>query len=200
MAVSIPSLLIDAFCSVVRGLYLLFFAWWLNPLLKRDGQRRLRKQVSRDLPFLFNEFGARPVLTSSRDPWGKILTLEAGNLFLRFARDRGDYFLDIAPTDFPNQWAPISVAHVVITASKPIYTADDLPPAALSFRSFSELAPMLQSEFGMLQKAYSKENYASTRQQLRRVDEILGISEVRRLVRTHPGSMRENGDIQTLGL
>jgi len=196
---SIPFLFFDAVCFVIRGAYSLFLGWWLNPLLKRDGERTLRRQVMRDLPFLFKTFGAKFVSSGLKDRWGKIVTLEAGNLLLQIAWDRGEYFLAVAPFHAPTEWEPISVAHMAITATRPIYTADDLP-RALSFISLSELAPLLESEFELLQNAYSKEKYAATKPVLQKIDNILGISEVRYLVRTHVPAKKNSGPIQTLGL
>jgi len=148
-------------------------------LLKGYEQRLLKRQVMRDLPFLFKTFGAKFVSTGLRDRW--------------------EYFLAVAPFHAPTEWEPISVAHMAITATRPIYTAEDLPPALL-FISLSELAPLLESEFELLQKAYSEENYAATKPVLQKIDNILGISEVRYLVHTHVPPKKKVVPIRTLGL
>ena len=66
--------------------------------------------------------------------------------------------------------------------------------------SLSELAPLLESEFELLQKAYSEENYAATKPVLQKIDNILGISEVRYLVHTHVPPKKKVVPIRTLGL
>src|SRR5260370_4619430 len=192
---SILFLFFDAFSSILRTVHSGWFEWWLKPLMEREAERWLKKEIRRELSFLFDKFGTRFVDTPKRYRWGTIVTLEAGNLLVQIASDRGEYFLNVAPSNGPTECEPIS-ARRPATATRQVYVSKD-STAFLPFASLSELALILELKFDLLEKAYSSKDHTNTWQ---RLDEILNLSDARRYIHAHHLLKQDNGYIQTLGL
>jgi hypothetical protein len=73
------------------------FRWWLEPLLTSQAERDLKRDVKRDLRFLFVRFAAHFVPNERTYRWGKVVTLAAGSVKIQISLDRGEYYVALSP-------------------------------------------------------------------------------------------------------
>jgi hypothetical protein len=176
----------------VVGTYRVFFAWWLDNVLARQAEKRLRNRVSHGLAFLFTEHGARFVPNDAVYRGGKVVTLEVDGLLVRAAHDRGEDFLDIAPRQAPNEWEQIGLALMAVEAGQPVASKGDLLKYP-SFLTLLEVEPLLKSRFAELKRAYSPGQYSTTKRTLEAIYSDLKHAQVGMLVRKVDASSRRAG-------
>ena len=161
----LADLFVGATKLVVVGVYRVFFGWWLGGIQERSVQRRLKSRVRREFGFLFKNEVAQFVQNDAPYPGGQVVTLAADGMLLRIAHHHGEDLVDIAPQHAAREWEPISFALMALDATQ---TTEDIP-VYISFLSLSELAPLLNSRFEELKKAYAPSEYANTKRMLERI-------------------------------
>jgi hypothetical protein len=149
---------------VVYSIYVVLLGWWFEPLEQWRGHRYLRRQCLKYFSFLFDEYGGKVVPNRLKDTWGKILTIEARNLLLIFAHDRGEFEISLAPAHC--QAKPIS-----ITTALGAIERDADRRGRLEWRNMEELGALLRSKIAILQNAYSETNYPATKQLIERLSQ-----------------------------
>jgi hypothetical protein len=147
--------------AVIKGIYVVLFRWWLEPLLTRQAERSLMRDVKRDLAFLFARFGAQFVPNERKYKWGKVVTLAAGNVKIRASLDRGEYGVALSPNTEPSEWTGI---RDLLTAIVPDYVRPPYDPLSLY-----EWGKLLEPYFLRIEEAYQPENYAVTSRNLEKV-------------------------------
>jgi hypothetical protein len=161
----LADLFVGAIKFVVVGVYRVFFGWWLSGIQERSVLRRLKGRVRREFGFLFKREGAHFVPNNAIYQADQVVTVAADGVLLRISHHHGEDFVDIAPQHAEREWEPISFALMALVASQ---TTEDVP-AYISFLLLSELAPLLNSRFEELKKAYSPGEYTNTKQVLERI-------------------------------
>ena len=141
--------------SVINGIYAVAFRWWLEPLLTRHAERDLKKDIKRDLGFLFAKFSAQFVSNERQYRWGKVVTVVAGGVKLRVSLDRGEYGVELSPNTEPSEWVGVGN---LLTALIPEYALRFYDPFALS-----EWGNLLEPHFPRIEEAFRPEHYRVTR-------------------------------------
>jgi hypothetical protein len=184
----------------IRGVYRMFFGWWLDGLLDAHSEKQLKNRARQIFSFLFDQFQARFVPSDLGYEWtkGRMITLEVANVRLRLSRDRGDDFADIAPLHDPSDWEPLTYALMAVLAQKPIRSKDDLPRQVV-FPEWGDLVVWMKPHFSEINEAYSVENYSGTKMTIQQIASLPGLGKSGRLVRTGVGGTGQKS-IQTLNL
>jgi len=203
IATAIAEAAIFVIGSIVAGVYRPFFGWWLDDLMNKRYEDKLKDQIRHALAFLFDDHGATFVPNDSGYEWtkGKMVTLEAGNVRFRISRDRNEDGAEIAPLHVPSDWRSLVTALVAVTAkTKPVRSKDDLPRYPV-FPDLFELGEWLKPHFRQLAQAYSIDNYAETKLAIQMVECFPDFAppSLGRFVRTAAGRI-EKKTIQGLGL
>ena len=139
---------------IIKMLYTVAFAWWLDPWLKRKADRQLLDDTKANLGFLVSESSSIRVLPAD---WPTV-EISWRNLLFTIVRWRGDTNVSIAPHHAPAE-------------------AYELGPliAAIESRHFSErdivddlvdAAKLLRPRLQALNAAFSEQEFPRTRQRL----------------------------------
>jgi hypothetical protein len=154
-----PPLLVVGF--VFKTLYKLLFSGVDRRLARRD-QNRLAKEIREEMPFLFDEYGARIVPNQGvPSPPGfdyAIVTLEIGDLLFRFIRGRGDLDIRVASKNTPKEW------HDVLLVIRAMEDPDDMRYTGFIF--LRDAAVVLRKKMTLIQEAFSSPRLAETQQHL----------------------------------
>jgi hypothetical protein len=148
--------------SAINGIYVTPFRWWLEPLLTSQAERDLKRDVKRDLGFLFVRFAAHFVPNERTYRWGKVVTLAAGDVKIQISLDRGDYYVALSPNIEPSEWAGV---RDLLTAVLPTFVCSPCDPLSLA-----EWAKLLEPHFGSVEQAYCPEHYPVTKSSLERLN------------------------------
>lgn len=171
-----PSLLIRvlrpplvAFRFVVDSGYALLFSWWLDKRLVNASNRGFAADIRKHLPFLFEQYGAR-ILPNDQEPPPSfdfaLVTILAGDLVLRFFRDRGTVTVRVSSTSAPDNSHELSTLLSVV----------DVGVERRHFSHLLDVAPVLRSHMGDLRQAFSVGRYAHVKEQLSEIsqhDEVI---------------------------
>jgi len=153
-----PSLTERFMVSIISGIYVTAFRWWLEPCLTRVAERKLKKDVKRDLGFLFVKFAAHFVPNERKYRWGKVVTLAAEDAKIRVSLDRGEYGVALSPNIEPSEWVGV---RDLLTAVIPEYVRPPYDPLSLS-----GWGNLLEPHFRQIEEAFRAEHYPVTRHNL----------------------------------
>jgi hypothetical protein len=84
---------------VIKLLYTLFFAWWLDPLLKRKANRDLVNDIKMNLLSVVSEASS---ITIVRADWPEV-KISYGNLLFTIVRWRDEVTVSVAPRHSPSE-------------------------------------------------------------------------------------------------
>jgi hypothetical protein len=105
--------LLAIFGIIFFGLYKILWGWWADERRSRILQRDFAKEIRVSLGFLFDQFGGQVVPNLRKYPPVAdyaVVTVAVQTVLLRFMRGRGEFRVDIAPTDSPNAWQEVGEA------------------------------------------------------------------------------------------
>jgi len=152
------SILMRATWNALSGVYSIGFRWWLEPLLTRQSEHKLRAEIRGNCSFLFDNFGARFVPNEREYRWGKVVTLATPNLRLQVSKDRGEYGASVSPVAGKVEWAKVCDALKAVIPEWPRPVYDPI--------SLTELSAILEPQFARLEEAYGPEKYPFTKRNL----------------------------------
>ena len=135
--------------------YKLFLGWWLNPVLNKRLENKLREQVRTDLAFLFQDFDARFVANDRTYENKIVVSMDAADLRIRVGQHHGDYGISVAKRDSPeNRESLTSILEVIYekegSLRKPLFV------------DLAELGKLFREKFNQVQTAVSGEHYSDT--------------------------------------
>jgi len=135
--------------------YKLFLGWWLNPVLNKRLENKLREQVRTDLAFLFQDFDARFVANDRTYENEIVVSVDTADLRIRVGQHHGDYGISVAKRESPeNRESLTSILEV-------IYEKEGLLRKPL-FVDLAELGKLFREKFNQIQTAVSREHYSDT--------------------------------------
>lgn len=139
----------------------------------------LEQRVRRDLDFLFTEYGA--IVTSNTFAAFGIseLTLNAGNVELKFTNNKrdADYRILTAPRNADGIWELLHVALAAATGDDakslivPVYYDDE--PSQLLYVGLTRVAQILRPRFKQLDSAFEPENYPVTHARMVQIERLV---------------------------
>jgi hypothetical protein len=88
---------------IVKMVYTLAFAWWLDPLLRRKANRSLLDETTANLYFLVSEPHVDVRAISARHSAWPTVEISWGNLLFTVVRWCGDTNISIAPRHAPRE-------------------------------------------------------------------------------------------------
>ena len=135
--------------------YKLFVGWWLNPLLDRHYEKKLREQVRTDLAFLFLDFGGRFVANGRTDKYATLVTVEAADLRVVISQHHGEYGISVARRDRPEDGESLNSILGVI------YEQEGTPREPM-YVNLADLGELFREKFNQVQIAISGERYPDT--------------------------------------
>lgn len=145
-----------AFGRAIGNLYRLLFQWWLDVPVARRAQERFAQEIREALPFLFADLKGQIVPNQGvRFPPGfdyAFVTVAVGNLLLRFCRGRGQFRVDLAPSDSGREWQDWKDIEAVLMVLDSSGGGDSRP----SIRNFRDTSRILRTELPRLQEATSE--------------------------------------------
>jgi hypothetical protein len=134
-------------------IYKLFVGWWLNPILDRHFEKKLREQMRIDLAFLFQDFGGRFVPNDRTDKNATVVTVEAADLRIVVSQHHGDYGVSVAKRESPE------IAEGLDSVLGTIYEKEgSRKPSCINL---TELGELFRGKFNEVQIALS-EHYPET--------------------------------------
>lgn len=148
-----PFLLIGA---IIKGIYFLFFGWWLDPKVHRQNHSALVRDVCTYLEFVFTDYGAkfRPNL---REPPRLFdfaqVTLSVGDLVFQIFRGRGEVNLTVASSRNPTEFHEFST----------VLSAMDVGVKRQGFGHLLDIEKVLKPHMQDLATAFSAEHYPKIR-------------------------------------
>jgi hypothetical protein len=135
-------------------IYKLFVGWWLNPILDRHFEKKLREQVRIDLAFLFQDFGGRFVPNDRTDKNATVVTVEAADLRVVVSQHHGDYGVSLARRESPK------IAESLDSVLGTIYEKEgSRKPSCINL---NELGELFRRKFSEVQIALSSEHSPET--------------------------------------
>lgn len=135
--------------------YKLFFGWWLNPLLDRSYEKRLREQVRTDLAFLFHDFDGRFVPNERTVGYATLVTVESADLRIVVSQHHGDYGISVARRESPE------IKESLASVLEAVYEQEGSRRKP-SYINLAELGELFRENFSQVQMALSKEHYSDT--------------------------------------
>src|SRR5262249_26580345 len=144
----------------LHGTFLIFFAWWLYPLMDRAGRRSFAKEIEQVMPFLVYRYGARRIrdpFAKGNDPCQSYVTFRVTDLILKFSKWRDEnHRVVISPS-----YNPRDTQELVETLTALGRLKEPLPPSAdVSWRPYGEI---LEDGIPALQEALEEQNYPQTK-------------------------------------
>ncbi|MGD0436992.1 MAG: hypothetical protein ABSB86_11045 [Bryobacteraceae bacterium] len=105
----------------------------------------LKQEIIQTLPRLPEELGLRFVedLYLSEHAGDSYVTLQSGGLLVRFVRDRGQVWVEVAPVTAPTSWLPVTFVLEALQGKSPQVQFNLLAAASLLRDHFSELEQAL---------------------------------------------------------
>jgi hypothetical protein len=135
--------------------YKLFFGWWLNPLLDKHYETKLREQVRIDFAFLFQDLAGRFVANGRTHKNVIQVTIEAEDLRIEVSQHHGDYGISVARRENPES------AESLDSILEVIYKQEGSPRKP-SYINLAELGELFRQKFKRVQLALSREHYSDT--------------------------------------
>ena len=135
--------------------YKLFLGWWLNPLLYKRDEGKLREEVTTDLAFLFQEFGGLFVPSERAEKNVIVVTIEAADLRVVVYKHHGDYRINVARRASPE------IAESLDSLLEVVYEKDRSIPKP-SYVNLAELGELFRNNFEQVRVALSREHYPET--------------------------------------
>jgi hypothetical protein len=145
---------------VFRAVYRVFFAWWLNPMLKRAEEQSFAEDIKRAAPFLFDQYRGRIVpcpRPDAHDPRSNYICIATRNLVFEFCRWHGEIQnIRVSPLFSPND--SFDLLDTLLAAD----------PGAQSVRvvSWHQFTRLLEPRIDLLEAALNRENFEATRNKL----------------------------------
>jgi|SRR5271165_738982 len=141
---------------VIGKIYKLCFGW-LDRRIARKNQERFAQDVRTHLSFLFTDHAAQVISNEGvRFPPGfdgAYVTVAAETLLFRFARERGDFGVEVASKLAPKNWEDLGL---IIEAAERLKGPTEHQPAYYRLES---LGRILQPQFEQLKEALSEERF-----------------------------------------
>ena len=145
--------------------YKLFFGWWLDPILGRHYEKKLREQVRTDLWFLFHNFDGRFVPNERPDKYATLVTVEAAELRVVVSQHHGEYGISVARRDRPEIKESLeSVLDVICERA-----GAGRRPLSINL---AEMGELFRKNFTQIQMAFSNENYPDTAAEIDRSHQL----------------------------
>jgi hypothetical protein len=153
--------LLVGFGLVIKTLYKLFFAWWLNPALNYWAQKSFANEIKQAFPFLFAQYKAKVVPSprpGAQSPEMAYICIATVDLVFEFTRWRDEnYAVTVSPTFAPkDSYELIDALRVVDLTGQ----TTDSPHV----NGWSLFARLLEPRFPMLEAAFNQENFADTKE------------------------------------
>ncbi len=127
-----------------------------NKTAPKGADEQLEKQVRKDLPFLFADFGARVISNRYLPGIGNSeLILEAKSLHFKAVQYWGRVQVSIAPLHAPDDWKDLTSALMAVRTEVKF---DSRP----EFESLTEQGEWLRQDFARLEEAFSTSKYPET--------------------------------------
>jgi hypothetical protein len=103
------------FLALFGGLIILsnriFFAWWLDKRIAKKEQEEFTREIRKNLPFLFANYGAQVIPHDRPYPLVAdytVILVAIDSIRFRFVRGRGEFRVDVARHNTPNDWQEVS--------------------------------------------------------------------------------------------
>lgn len=141
--------------------YKVFLGWWLNPLMNKHYEGKLREQVRTDFAFLFQEFGGRFVPNQQIDKNATVVTLQVADLRVVVSQHHGDYGITVSKLESPENTEDLD------SVLEAIYKKEG-SLRRLSYINLTELGELFRRNFEQIRVALSREHYPET---------VVGINE-----------------------
>lgn len=135
--------------------YKLLLGWWLNPILDKHFEKKLREQVRIAFAFLFQDFGGRFVANDRADRNAAVVTVEAADLRVVVSQHHGDYGITVAKRESPDS------AESLDSVLEAIYKKEGCLRKP-SYIKLIELGQLFRQKFDQVQIALSTEYYPDT--------------------------------------
>jgi hypothetical protein len=124
--------------------------------------RKLRREIEKELSFLFADFGARFVPDESLETRSTAATLLIHNLRLQVSSGRGEYGVLVSPATKNHEWTDLRYALRAIASER--FVTEPVP-----FLSLSRVSEILQPEFALLEESFAADQYPSTKARLEQI-------------------------------
>lgn len=128
--------------------------------MARQNEQCFAEEIRKYLSFLFTDHGAQ-IIPNEGTPFpppfdGAYVTVAIGNLYLRFARCRGDFSVAVASAFAPNHWEDFQL---VADGISKWHVPEPGQPRYYTLETFE---PILRSRLGRLQEGLSKDRFEVT--------------------------------------
>lgn len=150
---------------VLRAVYKVLAAWWLEPWMDRRVREQFLNQIRAALPFLFHIYGGTPVSSSrplADETSETVAYIQAYGLLFRFAQWRDELLeIRVANSARPNDMFDLNDLLALLGATERI------PSGGNAWICLLRCRWLLEPRFEMLAEALADENIAKTTEQLR---------------------------------
>lgn len=139
---------------IIKIVYMVVFAWWLDPLLRRQANRDLVNDIKTNLPFLVSEVSSMKVM---RADWPEVKII-CGNLLFTITRWRGDITVSVAPSHSPTE--SYELGPLVAAIERRHFSERDI------VNDLVDAEHLLRPRLHELNAAFSEQEYPSIRKRL----------------------------------
>ena len=165
----------DSFLGFVGGcVRFLFTGSWKrkSPLESSGPDLKFEAQVRNDLRFLFEKYDAKIISNNYyyRSFGNAIIVIDAGQLFFRVVRDRGEIRIDVAPgpvSPIDGRWTELGGALAALTMDD----SSGKIPDPFCYATLSRAADFLEPALPQLQEALSESHYETTSRRIKQISE-----------------------------
>jgi hypothetical protein len=144
-------------CVIIKTVYNVAFAWWLDPWLRRNANRALRDDITANLYFLVSEADGPRSIVVLQSEWPTV-EIPWGNLLFTVVRWRGDTNISIAPRHAPRE--SYELGPLVAALECRHFSESDV------VNNLAEAANLLRPRLQALNAAFSEQEFPRIKERL----------------------------------